>query len=497
MVTSTIQLIKQAQQAAPKTAIIAQEGHFTYQQLLDASHQVAATLLDGAGDLQEMRVAFLLPPGFQYVATMWGVWRAGGIAVPLAVSHPPPELQYVIEDSQADVVIAHPDFEAKLRPIAEALERHFLPSDHLFEAAPTELPAVDLDRRAMIIYTSGTTGRPKGVVSTHRNIQAQITTLIEAWGWQPDDHILHTLPLHHVHGVINVLSCALWAGAICEILPKFDTDQVWERFINSDLTLFMAVPTIYNRLIAAWEAAPPERQQAMSAACRKMRLMVSGSAALPVSVLEQWREISGHTLLERYGMSEIGMGLSNPLHGERRPGHVGQPLPGVEMRRVDEAGQVIEADDVPGELEVKGPSVFKEYWQRPEATAKAFVEGWFRTGDIAVIEDGTYRLLGRSSVDIIKTGGYKVSALEVEEVLRTHPAIQECAVVGVEDVNWGEAICAAVVLKAEQTLEPDHLRSWAKEQLAPYKVPGRVKVVGDLPRNAMGKVTKPKVKEFF
>jgi malonyl-CoA/methylmalonyl-CoA synthetase len=223
--------------------------------------------------------------------------------------------------------------------------------------------------------------------------------------------------------------------------------------------------------------------------------MMSGSAALPVQTLERWREITGHTLLERYGMTEIGMALANPLHGERRPGFVGVPLPGVETRLVDDQGHPI--SDGPGELEVKGPAVFLEYWQRPEESAAAFRDGWFRTGDMAVLEDGSYRLLGRTSVDIIKTGGFKVSALEIEEVLRTHPAVAECAVVGIHDAEWGERVCAAIELRRDAALALDELQRWARPLLAPYKIPRALCTVDGLPRNAMGKVVKPEVAGLF
>ena len=220
--------------------------------------------------------------------------------------------------------------------------------------------------------------------------------------------------------------------------------------------------------------------------------MMSGSAALPVQTLERWREITGHTLLERYGMTEIGMALSNPLDGERRPGFVGTPLPGVEVRLVDDDGRDV-AEGTPGELEVRGPDGVLEYWQRPEETRDAFRDGWFRTGDMAVSRTASYRLLGRTSVDIIKTGGFKVSALEIEEVLRTHPAIAECAVVGVHDEEWGERVSAAVELRPGASLSLDELQQWAKARLAPYKVPRALQAVAALPRNAMGKVVKPEV----
>ncbi len=492
--SSDLPLFARAAGHGGHTAVVAPEGTFTYAELLDASARVASALLGGAGDLAEARVAFLAPPGWDYVAVQWGIWRAGGIAVPLATSHPPAELEYVIGDADAALVVAHPDFAETLRPLAEG--RRFLLTPEALAGEPGPLPVVEEGRRAMMVYTSGTTGKPKGVITTHAGLRAQVVSLIEAWGWSADDRILLVLPMHHVHGIVNVLTCALWAGAACEILPRFDADAVWERFADGELTLFMAVPTVYRKLVAAWEAADGERRRRGSEGCARMRLMVSGSAALPVQTLERWREISGHTLLERYGMTEMGMALSNPLEGERRPGFVGTPLPGVEVRLVDDEGAPVE-DGTPGEIEVRGENVFREYWRRPEATEEAFRDGWFRTGDVAVVERGYYRILGRKSVDIIKTGGYKVSALEIEETLRTHPDVAECAVVGVDDPEWGERICVAVEARDGSSLSLEELQGWARELLAPYKLPRDLRRVEALPRNAMGKVTKPDVAALF
>ncbi|WP_071187762.1 acyl-CoA synthetase [Trichormus sp. NMC-1] len=489
-------LITCAEEHNEKIAIVTDERAFSYRNLLHISSLIATGLLHDAEDLQEQRVAFLIPPGFEYVATQWGIWRAGGIAVPLCISHPRPELEYVITNSGASIIVAHPQFEDILRLIATEKNLRFILTSETLPNHVSPLPNVDIKRRALILYTSGTTGKPKGVVITHDHIQAQVTSLITAWEWTSDDSILHILPLHHIHGIINVLTCALWAGAECHILSKFDVETVWNRICEGELTLFMAVPTIYVKLIAAWEKASKERQKIMTAGCGKMRLMVSGSAALPVQVLEKWQSISGHFLLERYGMTEIGMALSNPLHGQRYAGYVGQPLPQVEVRLVDESGELV-PPGIPGEIQVKSPGVFLEYWQNPQATDKAFRDGWFCTGDTAIVENDNYRILGRMSVDIIKTGGYKVSALEIEEVLRTHPDIQECAVVGVADLEWGERVCAALVLRSQRQLTLESFRSWAKEQLAVYKIPTRIIIVDELPRNAMGKVTKPKVVELF
>ncbi|HTL05702.1 MAG TPA: acyl-CoA synthetase [Gemmatimonadales bacterium] len=489
-------LVARAARQPDRIAVRDAAGLHSYGRLLEASSRVAAGLLAGRSDLEEARVAFFVPPGFDYVAVLWGIWRAGGIAVPLALSHPRAELAYTIRDAAAAIVVADPGSAEALAPLAEELDARFATTAELLGAAPAPLPAVAEARRALIVYTSGTTGKPKGVVTTHANLRAQITALIEAWEWSAEDRILLVLPLHHVHGIVNVVLSALWAGAECEMLARFDAEEVWARIASGRLTLFMAVPTIYRRLIVAWEAAAPASRAAWSAGCARLRVMISGSAALPVATLEAWREISGHTLLERYGMTELGMALSNPLHGARRPGYVGTPLPGVEVRLVDESGRPV-PPGAPGEVEVRGLNVFLEYWRRPEETRAAFRDGWFRTGDTAVLEQGAYRLLGRSSVDIIKTGGFKVSALEIEEELRTHPAIAECAVVGVADPEWGERVCAAVELAAGTTLGLDALQAWARERLAPYKLPRALRNVAALPRNAMGKVVKPEVAKLF
>jgi malonyl-CoA/methylmalonyl-CoA synthetase len=349
----------------------------------------------------------------------------------------------------------------------------------------------------MILYTSGTTRTPRGVVTTHANIEAQITALVEAWGWRNDDRIPLFLPLHHVHGIVNVLGCALWSGALVEAYPAFDLDRILERVGQNAYTVFMAVPTIYVKMIRALECATPEEQRRWTEGFAGLRLMVSGSAALPASVHEAWTELTGQKLLERYGMTEIGMGLSSPLHGERRPGAVGRPLPRVEVRLVAEAGDVITDEGEAGEIQVRGPAVFREYWNRPELTRSSFVDGWFRTGDLAVLEHGYFRILGRLSVDIIKSGGHKLSALEIEDTLRQHPGIEECAVVGVPDDTWGETVAAAAVARDGADLDLAGLQAWAGERLSRHKIPRRLRVVPVFPRNSMGKVMKPAIKELF
>ena len=258
----------------------------------------------------------------------------------------------------------------------------------------------------------------------------------------------------------------------------------------------MAVPTIYYKLISYWELLPNDQKSKILIVLKDFRLMVSGSAALPISVMEKWKEISEHTLLERYGMTEIGMGISNPYHGERKPGYIGQPLLDVSVRLVDEKNKHVCAGS-PGEIQIKGPNVFKEYWKNPEETIKAFTkDGWFKSGDIAVYEENSYKILGRNSVDIIKSGGYKISALEIEEVLRQHPKIKDCGVVGIPNIEWGEIIAVSLTLK-EDTISIDNLKDWLRERLPGYKIPRKYMIQDDLPRNIMGKVTKKELKKLF
>jgi len=490
-----LQLVENASKFPSKTAVIDSEGSYTYQDLLDRSHGVSEALLHDRSDLNEARVAFIVSPGIDYVATQWGIWRAGGIAVPLCITYPLPSLAYVIEDTQADYLIVGSEYVSLLEKYKFDTGIQFLEVDSMSHTGNTKLPEVNNNRGAMILYTSGTTSLPKGVLTTHAIIESQVSTLVKAWKWTSEDYILEILPLHHVHGIINVLCCALWSGATVQFLNPFSAKEVFRIFKEGKLNVFMAVPTIYFKLISEFERLSIAEQKELTAAMAKFRLMISGSAALPVSVMEKWKEISGHYLLERYGMTEIGMAISNPYNGERRAGHIGQPLPGVEFRLVDENNQPV-ADGEPGEIQVKGDSVFKEYWGKPEATAKAFTdEGWFLTGDIAVNEEGYLRILGRDSIDIIKSGGYKISALEIEEVLRTYPGIKDSGVVGIPNEEWGELVVAALVCDENPNLE--ELSQWIRERMPSYKTPRKYIFIEDLPRNAMGKVTKNDLKKLF
>lgn len=446
----------------------------SYAQLERRAHAAAAEVLSW-GSPRERTVGVLAPSGLEFAVALRGIWKAGAIAVPLQPNYPAPELAYLVADARLEHSFVHPD----CAPLAKSLglRAHDVP---LHEAdAPAKAPAPQ--DGALMIYTSGTTSRPKGVITTYAGLQAQVSMLLQAWRWSAQDRTLNVLPLHHVHGLVNVLACAMAAGAQCELADKFSAELAWTRIASGAINVFMAVPTIYAKLLDHWEKQAPTTQREWTEAARAMRLMVCGSAALPAPLSDAWLRATGHRLLERYGMTEIGMALSNPYDGERRVGTVGVPLPGASIRLVE------------GEIQVRGPNVFREYWGKPDATRASFTDdGWFRTGDVAELDEkGYFRILGRSSQDILKSGGYKISALEIESVLLEHPGVREVAVVGLPDPQWGERVAAAYV----GTVDDATLTAWLKARMVAYKVPSLWKRVDELPRNAMGKVMKPKVRD--
>ncbi len=480
-----------------KVALVEGGNAFTYAQVESRIVQFASGLLAGRSDLEEARVAFLIPAGVDYVTALHGAWRAGGIAIPLNVASAESEWEHCLSSAGVTQVIAN---EQTLGSIEGLCNRLAIPVATVSDTRTdrvSPLPELAPTRRAMIVFTSGTTSKPKGAVTTHGNIAAQIETLITAWEWQADDVIPLFLPLHHVHGIINVLSCALYAGATVHAMPKLDLATLCAQVASDTYSLFMAVPTIYVKLIDYLENMDDQDVEGICEGFANMRLNVSGSAACPVEVFGEWQQLTGQVLLERYGMTEIGMALSNPYRGERRPGYVGRPLPDVTVQLVDEEGGIVTEEGVAGEIWIQSPTVFLEYWGNVEATEASFSDGWFCTGDIAVIEDGYYRIMGRSSVDIIKSGGYKLSALEIENTLLAHPQIAEVAVVGIADRTWGEAVAAVVALKGDGDMTLETLKAWCNGQLSSYKVPKQLRVVDALPRNAMGKVVKPSLKPMF
>uniref|UniRef100_A0A8C7XCH5 Malonate--CoA ligase ACSF3, mitochondrial n=1 Tax=Oryzias sinensis TaxID=183150 RepID=A0A8C7XCH5_9TELE len=515
-----------------RLAIIDSSGRHSYKQLycrsLGLAGRISSALNIAFAGLRGERISFMCANDASYTVAQWATWMSGGTAVPLYKKHPVSELEYIISDSQSSLLVAAHPYAETLKPLAEKLGLPCLilpPTSDLdtlenTDTSDKETTITDwADRPAMIIYTSGTTGRPKGVLHTHSSIQAMVQGLVSEWAWSNNDVILHTLPLHHVHGIINKLLCPLWVGATCIMLPEFHPQKVWEMFLSSNapvVNVFMAVPTVFSKLIQYYDKhfTQTHVKDFIKAVCKdRIRLMVSGSAALPLPTLQRWEEITGHTLLERYGMTEIGMALSNPLKGPRTPGAVGLPLPGVEVRIVMSNAThttIVEGthketqvrpglEGKEGELLVRGPSVFKEYWNKPQETEQAFLDdGWFKTGDTAVYKDGVFWIMGRSSVDIIKSGGYKISALDVERHLLAHPDILDVAVIGAPDAIWGQKVTAVVQLKRGRSLTLSELKSWAREHMAPYTIPTGLLLVEEVPRNQMGKVNKKDLlRQFF
>ncbi len=495
-----INIISKPVSTPSKTAIISHGKAHSYQELQSAANSFAGLLLAGQQDLNENPVTFMVSPGFDYVKIQWATWLAGGVAVPLCTSHPLASLAYVIEDTGAQIIVVSPEYETILKEYAQQRNIRLIVLGEELPIEIVKLPDIEISRRAMILYTSGTTNLPKGVVTTHRNIAAQVGSLVEAWQYSESDHILCILPLHHIHGTINIISCTLSVGGTVEFQPNFSAAAVFEWFRkishNQLQGVFMAVPTIYFKLIAYFETLREEDQMPLKTAMQSFRLMVSGSSALPVSVMEKWEAISGHRLLERYGMTELGMAISNPYLGERRAGHIGQALPGVSVRLVDDKNELVPNGEA-GEIQVKGENVFLEYHGKAQATQDTFTaDGWFKTGDVAILDSRYYKILGRSSVDIIKSGGYKISALEIEEILRTHADISDCSVIGIDNEEWGELVVAVLMVNNPE-IDFKELTIWLKTQMPAYRVPRQFKIVTELPRNAMGKVTKNNLKILF
>ncbi|KJZ76151.1 hypothetical protein HIM_04607 [Hirsutella minnesotensis 3608] len=493
---------------------------FTYGDLLGDVARARDRLREarGGADLNGERIAFLVENSYDYVVTLLAVLAARSIAVPLSPAFPASELEYILNHSEASLLVSSAKFASKADEVlATALASkpaHFRLEKHIGGQQTREDVSFDDQggpgAAGLMLYTSGTTNRPKGVLLPQSVLTAQSQSLMEAWNYSPADRLLHVLPLHHIHGAINALLTPLFAGASIEFMFPFNADAVWKRlaapFLRGEspesqlqrpkpITFFTVVPTVYSRLLASHASLPQEVREAASEAVspQHMRLGISGSAALPTPVKAAWCELSGgNVLLERYGMTEVGMALSCGL---------------------DFADRV--------DASLRGPTIFQEYWRNPEATASEFVDDadgggkWFKTGDVAIrrtvpsagsgarqpwAKGPMYFIQGRVSADIIKTGGEKVSALEVERELLSLPEVAEVAVVAVPSGSWGQKVGAVVVLDTDvvRKWSPLEMRRALKSRLANYKIPQTLKVVDHIPRNAMGKINKKQlVKAVF
>lgn len=451
----------------------------------------------GPGD----RVALQLTKSLEFILLHLATIRLGAITLPLNLAYPPDEIEYFLSDSGAKLFFTLESFKDKIRLFLSSLpdlhECIFLnpaePDDFQFRIAnyqswDSQPPVSNLSDTAVIIYTSGTTGRPKGAEITHGNLISNLQALHDAWGWTPDDVLLHVLPIFHVHGLFVAFHGALYAGATTLMMREFDAKRTLEMLASRQCTVFMAVPTIHQRLLDVLDASQFDLSH--------VRLITSGSDRLPDEVFIGFQKTFGYTLLERYGMSETGMNCSNPLHGERRLGSVGLPLAGVEVRVVNpETDHPLSEGEI-GEVQLRGPNIFKGYWKQPQKSAESFTaDGWFRTGDLGFREpDGYLTLCGRSK-DLIISGGLNIYPPEVERVLAEHPAVAACAVIGCPDREWGERVTAVVVLHQRgESVSGADLMAFCREHLAPYKSPKAIVFRDELPRNAMGKVQKSELR---
>ena len=469
----------------------------TYARLAETTNR-SAHYLRGMGIQRGQRIAVQLPKCPAFIYLHLAAMQVGAIFLPLNPAYPPAELQYFLADSAASLLITDAAAQTATERIQPQLPdmRQMLfinpAADWTaqvadYPASRVEPPPADRDQVAMMLYTSGTTSRPKGALITHGNLTANIEALQEAWGWRADDALLHGLPIFHVHGLVVALHGALHAGATAVLMPAFEASTALRLLQSGEFSVFMGVPTMHRRLYQIAEGRRIDLSH--------MRLLTSGSDRLPDDLFFGYQRVFGVTLLERYGMTETGMNLSNPLHGERRVGSVGMPLPGVQARIADPvSGALLPAGEV-GEVQIKGAHVFAGYWRQPQKTAEAFTpDGWLRTGDLGMrAADGYFTLKGRAK-DLIISGGLNIYPPEVELALMSHDGVAACAVIGCADEEWGETVVAAVVCKAGAALDADALCAHCREQVAAYKVPRRVVFVESLPRNALGKVQKARLR---
>ncbi len=464
-------------------------GAVTFEALAARSAALAADLA-ARGVRPGDRVALLLGNRVEVAGLLIAIWRLGAVALPLNTRYTGRELAPIVEDA-APVLLVHDGDRRAVVDEAGFAKRSGLALIDLqthrprtATAAPPPGRRIDEDAPALLLYTSGTTGRSKGAVLTHGNVVATIAGLITAWRIGAADRLLLTLPLFHTHGLVVGLLTTLAAGGTVVLHRRFDADVVAEALVAGEASLFYGVPTLYVRLA---EALARRGVRSLPA----VRLFCSGSAPLAPETFEAFRAVSGHEILERYGMTETGMNLANPYAGPRRPGTVGTPLPGVAVRIVDPRGAPV-ADGAEGELLVAGPHVFRGYLGDERKTRESFLvdpdgRRWFRTGDLARRDPSTgyVTLLGRRH-ELIISGGFNVHPREVEEVLEAHPRVAEAAVCGIPDAEWGERVVAFVV--ADENLDSAELAAWCRRRLAGFKTPRDVRRVAHLPRNAMGKL---------
>jgi malonyl-CoA/methylmalonyl-CoA synthetase len=452
----------------------------TYGELLSAV-SATADRVHGAG-----RVAVWATPTLDTCVAVLGVLAAGGAAVPVNPRLGPMELEHIVNDSAPHAIVVPEGTE--LPPALGRCERVAFETDAGGSRLP---PEPDPESPAFILYTSGTTGMPKGVVLPRRAVISNLDALATVWEWTSDDVLVHGLPMFHVHGLVLGVLGPLRVGGRLHHVGHFSPEAV-ARELDGDATMLFAVPTMYFRLANAAES-----DTSIARALGRARMLVSGSAHLPVRDHARIERVAGQRIVERYGLTETIMNCAVPVSGDRRAGYVGPPLPGVDVRLVDDDGRTIEVsdDETIGEVAVRGPNLFTEYLNQPDATAEVMCDGWFFTGDLATrAPDGYLRIMGRRATDLIKSGGFKIGAGEVEAALLQHGSVAQAAVVGETDRDLGERIVAFVVLREGANVSQEALTDHVAALLAPHKRPREVSFINELPTNEMGKVEKTRLK---
>ena len=473
---------------------------------LDRATAMMANLLDSLDLPPASRIAVQVEKSVEAMVLYLATLRAGHVFLPLNTAYQSAEIEYFIGNAEPAVVVCSPRNHGWVSKIAFTAGTQYVftlgddRTGSLLERAAhhsdRHTPAVRHDDDlAAILYTSGTTGRSKGAMLTHGNMRSNAVVLRDYWQWQPDDVLIHALPIFHVHGLFVAIHGALINGSKMIWLSKFDPKLVISKF--PEATVFMGVPTLYVRMLAE-----PSLTKAQAA---HMRLFISGSAPLLIETFTEWQQRTGHTILERYGMSETVMLTSNPCgpdarYGgatERRGGTVGFPLPGVTLRVMEEDGKLVAPGEIGG-IQVKGPNVFKGYWRMPEKTAEEFTaDGFFRTGDVGKVDERGYVTIVGRSKDLIISGGYNVYPAEIEGYINDMPGVAESAVIGVPHPDFGEVGVAVIIAKPGATVDPDRVIAELKAKLANFKIPKRCVVVAELPRNTMGKVQKNLLRDQY
>ncbi|WP_435202598.1 malonate--CoA ligase [Janibacter sp. GS2] len=466
----------------------------SYAQTREIVQRVASTLRE-AGVVRGDRVAVQVEKSPEAIALYLAVLQRGAVFLPLNTAYTGAELDYFIDDARPRVLVCDPsaatDHAHRAQGDQLVVETLGTTGDgSLLEGSDRDADAepVDASDPAAILYTSGTTGRSKGAVLTHANLTSNAQALVEEWRFTGEDRLIHALPIFHVHGLFVAVNMTLMTGATLLYLPRFDADRVIDLLPRA--SVLMGVPTFYTRLL--------EHPELTAERCAHMRLFVSGSAPLLARDHEAFAERTGHAILERYGMTETGMNASNPYVGQRKPGTVGPPLPGVEIKVADgETGAELPVGEV-GSVEVRGPNVFSGYWQMPEKTASEFREdGFFITGDLGSLDEQGYLSISGRTKDLVISGGLNVYPKEIEILLDEHPQVLESAVIGVPHPDFGETLVAVVVPASGEQPEEGAVREFLSGRLAKFKQPRAVRVVDALPRNVMGKVQKAELRTRY